>query len=87
VFLTAAVSRVRAAAGVLADLIETATDLHDLTLAGHLGLPTDSPPTDVGQAITGRLDPIAAALGTQPATVSSASCPPLDVPKSWLVWA
>ncbi|MGW4274399.1 hypothetical protein ACWEGQ_19025, partial [Streptomyces seoulensis] len=53
-----AVARVRAhaAAGVLADLIDTATDLHLVDLAGRLGVPTtDRSALEVGTAVAERL--------------------------------
>jgi hypothetical protein len=40
---------------VLADLIETATDLHTADLAEKLGIPTDTEPAATGRAITARL--------------------------------
>lgn len=52
--LAAAAVRARGAANVLADLIETATDLHTPDLAKLLGLPTAGP-LCTGQAITARL--------------------------------
>ncbi|MFF3958536.1 hypothetical protein ACFYY1_35770 [Streptomyces sp. NPDC001890] len=53
--LTTAAVRAFAAADVLADLIETACDLHLNDLADRLGIPTTTPAPDTGQAITGRL--------------------------------
>ncbi|MFI9150636.1 hypothetical protein [Streptomyces sp. NPDC053367] len=52
-----AVARVRAhaAAGVLADLIDTATDLHLADLAGQLGVPTDRSALEIGTAVAERL--------------------------------
>jgi hypothetical protein len=50
-----AVSRARTAAAELADLIETAADLHLADLASRLGIPAISTPVETGHAITTRL--------------------------------
>ena len=69
--LTTAVIQARAAASVLADLIETATDLHAPTLAEHLGLPADTTPMDTGHAITERLNASQVTSATPPRTHSN----------------
>ena len=50
-------TRARASVGVLADLIETAADLHANDLATTLGLPLPgcASPAELGQSITRRL--------------------------------
>jgi hypothetical protein len=73
VTLIAAVVQARAAADVLADLIETATDLHTPALAGQLSLPTDTTPADIGRAITARLN--GAATATLPPVAASPAIP------------
>ncbi|MGW4380124.1 hypothetical protein [Kitasatospora sp. NPDC004531] len=48
--------RARTAAEVLADLIDTATDLHLADLAARLGVPTEArSPAEIGHAVTQRL--------------------------------
>lgn len=56
--LTTAVPRARAAADVLADLIETAADLRITDLADRLGIPAAPPTADTGHAISARLLPV-----------------------------
>jgi hypothetical protein len=53
--MAAAALQARTAASILADLIETATDLHLPDLATHLGIPIDTTPVDIGRAVTARL--------------------------------
>jgi hypothetical protein len=56
VCITAAWVKARAAADVLADLVETTVDLHARDLAAQLGIPCDGPLTRAtGYAITARL--------------------------------
>ncbi|MFF4508995.1 hypothetical protein [Streptomyces sp. NPDC001401] len=56
--LTTALPRARATANVLADLIETAADVHITNLADRLGIPATPPTADTGHAITARLLPV-----------------------------
>ncbi|MER7693830.1 hypothetical protein [Streptomyces sp. NPDC097610] len=60
--LATATGRAHAAADVLADLIETACDLHLNDLAKRLGLPTTQDTASIGHAITARLRTTAPAL-------------------------
>ncbi|CAN3985933.1 hypothetical protein [Kitasatospora purpeofusca] len=55
--LATSVFRARAAANVLADLVETAVDLHLNDLAERLGIPATLQTADAGHAITERLRP------------------------------
>lgn len=50
-------SHARTSAGILADLIDTAVDLHLGDLAEKLAVPHTPPTPDVGRDITARLSP------------------------------
>ncbi|MFF4752166.1 hypothetical protein ACWD5R_10740 [Streptomyces sp. NPDC002514] len=55
--LAVATVRARSTTENLADLIETAVDLHSADLSARLGLPAASSPAAAGHAITARLSP------------------------------
>ncbi|MGW2543946.1 hypothetical protein ACWC5I_24485 [Kitasatospora sp. NPDC001574] len=56
VVVAVAAARARTAAGVLADLVDTAADLHLVDLAGRLGIPAETlSALETGRAVTRRL--------------------------------
>lgn len=78
--LFVATVQARAAADVLADLLETAVDLHAATLAEHLGVPAGPTPVDTGHAITTRLS--GETSGASGTVESSAAGDPATPPES-----
>jgi len=80
--MTTAVLRARSSAGALADLAETAIDLHTPELAEKLGLPCNPGlPLETGQAITRRLGlvlPVSSANGPLPRTDGGPSIEPIE---------
>ncbi|MER5601096.1 hypothetical protein [Streptomyces sp. NPDC002265] len=74
--LATSVLRARAAANVLADLVEAAVDLHLNDLAERLGIPATPHTVDVGHAITERLRP-----GAPPPRAAGTLPPPSPTPR------